>query len=323
MDLAQILSSRTAPNLIGLLNLFNLAMESRGQAKRARQSHNEGHEPMNSWRRMVMKLVMLLIHVTTLAINLLMPKQKKAPFSVWPLPKIPEGTLSDVESVGSFQMISDSEDRQSQVFSPVSQPPAPSSPAPSQFSEGKDYITDEDLMMMGPPPVCHHGVQTRMFVTRKQGPNLGRTFWRCPKERHEQCPYFAWTLFQPLWLQEEINASPAGVWKPPPAAKSTSAPRTPGSMSTASSTSRAPTCTHARTRKSGSNGHKRRVTCCDCGTILEYENLEKSESSESETKQKKKTGKKMTAKELEEFEEFQEFRRWQKDRSSGSDQGKR
>jgi len=290
-------------------------MESRGQTKRARQSHNEGHEPMAAWRRMVLKLVMILIQVTSLAINLLTPKQKKAPFSVWPLPKIPEGSLTDVESVGSFQLVSETEENPSPVFSPVSQQPAPSSPAPSQFSEGKNYITDEDIMMMGPPPVCHHGVNTKVFVTRKQGPNLGRTFWRCPMDRQSQCQYFAWTLYQPLWLQEEVNAPMGGVWIPPPESRSSSAPRSPGSMSTASSTTRAPTCNHTRTRKSGTNGHQRRVTCCDCGKILEIEHVTKSES-ESENK-KKKAGKKMTAQDIEEFEEFQEFRRWQKDRGSG------
>ena len=35
--------------------------------------------------------------------------------------------------------------------------------------------------------------------TRKQGPNYGRMFWRCPMARGQQCRYFAWTQVQPNW----------------------------------------------------------------------------------------------------------------------------
>ena len=174
--------------------------------------------------------------------------------------------------------------------------------------------------MMGVPPNCQHGQQAKLYVTRKQGPNFGRTFWRCPQDRQDQCPYFAWTLYQPMWPTEPEPEQLRGVWRSPTrGSASASAPRSPGTTSTASSTSRAPTCPHLKTRKSGSNGKERRVTCVDCGKILLKEKVEKSES-ENERITKSPA---LTTQDLEEFAEFQEFRRWQKGQSAGSKSSKK
>ena len=67
------------------------AMESRSNPKRARVTDNEAHEPMQAWRRLILKIFLVMAQVTSLTINLVFPKPRKAPFSVWPLSKIPEG----------------------------------------------------------------------------------------------------------------------------------------------------------------------------------------------------------------------------------------
>lgn len=43
----------------------------------------------------------------------------------------------------------------------------------------------------GPPCFC--GQVTMTLTVRKEGPNTGRSFYKCAKAREEQCGYFQWT----------------------------------------------------------------------------------------------------------------------------------
>ena len=267
---------------------------------------------MTAWKRLVLKVVMLMCHVTSLVISLLLPeKKKKKPFSAWPLEKIPEGAHSDVEnmSTSSFQMLSEDLDSLSARYSMVT--PTPGSPThsvTSQASAMSTQLNPEDIQLMGEPPLCQHGYPGRIFITRKQGPNFGRTFWRCREARGNQCSFFAWTEFQPNWSQSEPEPlTPAGIWKSP-----TPSPSSPAGTAS-SSTGRTKTCAHLRIDKSGSNGFKIREKCADCGKLLKAVDREQPTIPKSKAKAKQAV-QQITVEEMEEFNEFQEFRRWQKSR---------
>lgn len=112
-------------------------MESRGVTKRARTDA-------------VLKPLFLVCRITDWALQILMPKKpdRMQPFSVWPMADIPEEKVaSDMESLGGFSMVrSEKED--------PTPPPMPS--YASQATEGANYVTAEDLALMGRPPTCAH-----------------------------------------------------------------------------------------------------------------------------------------------------------------------
>lgn len=290
-------------------------MESRGVTKRARTDAVEAEQ---AWKRMVLKLLFLVCRITDWALQILMPKKpdRMQPFSVWP--NIPEEKVaSDMESLGGFSMVrSEKED------------PTPPSPTPSyasQATEGANYVTAEDLALMGRPPTCAHQVPCVLFMTRKQGPNYGRMFWRCPMARGQQCRYFAWTQVQPNWKEPmESSASFTGSPVTPTSQRST-APKTP-------ERARQEECTHYRTTRAGTNAYVLRVKCEICGKVLKNEARKESDtesarsnksqaSKEPKKKEQTKEPLKMTPEEIDEYEEFQRFRLWQQHRKDARSSG--
>ena len=86
--------------------------------------------------------------------------------------------------------------------------------APSEVSftssfgnAAQDYLTEEELKFLGAPPLCFHQRPCILFVTRKEGANLGRIFWRCPMARGQQCKAFVWTKYQPTWQEQKDRRS--------------------------------------------------------------------------------------------------------------------
>lgn len=71
---------------------------------------------------------------------------------------------------------------------------------------------------------------------RKEGPNCGRPFWKCPKKPGEQCDFFQWAVQQhavpPVPAQQlERPACEATAWRPPATARpSVAAPPVAGSV---------------------------------------------------------------------------------------------
>lgn len=45
--------------------------------------------------------------------------------------------------------------------------------------------------------LCQCGLRVATYVSRKEGPNCGRSFTRCPKRQGEQCEHFAWVDLPP------------------------------------------------------------------------------------------------------------------------------
>ena len=289
---------------------LRLAMESRGTTKRARVDEVET-ESEQVWKRMVLKLLFLVCRITDMAIRLLLPKEKNKirPYSAWPLNEIPEEKgVSDVESLGSFSMVRTMDEEPSQT------PPSPTPSYGSQITEGQNHATPEEIEMMGCPPICSHQIPCTLFMTRKQGYNFGRMFWRCPLPRAQQCRYFAWTQYQPNWKEPAGSSASIGT---PVTPTSQRAPTTPERKKPA------PKCTHYRTTRAGSNAYVIREKCEICGEILKNEarrdsETESNKSSKSSkgkanaTKEKKTPEQKeMNKEDLAEYEEFQKFRQWQ------------
>eukprot|EP00435_Cladocopium_sp_Y103_P049106 s3051_g14.t1 len=92
---------RTTPLVSIQIFLFK-AMESRGVTKRPRQAADEGVEPCTAWRKLVMKLLMVIVNVTEMAIRLMVPRKEDRvkPFSAWPTQGYPRRKSPDVESHG-------------------------------------------------------------------------------------------------------------------------------------------------------------------------------------------------------------------------------
>ena len=160
-----------------------------------------------------------------------------------------------MESMGGFSIVKTDQEEPSRT---------PTSPAPSgtsQATEGQNHVTPEEIEMMGSPPLCQHQMPCTLFMTRKQGPNFGRMFWRCPMGRAQQCRYFAWTMVQPNW-KEPTESSASFMGTPvTPTSQRTAAPRTP-ERTTASKSPMGPPdpelCTHYRTTRAGTNAYMSR-----------------------------------------------------------------
>ena len=296
---------------------WTLAMESRGVTKRPRQAADEAVEPLVAWRRLVLKLLMVMANVTEMAMKLLMPikENRQKPFSAWPTTAYPTRKTPDAESLGSFHLIAE-EDEEDEIRSNISQrysSVTPTSPAPSytesQMADMRSILTDLDLELMGRPPYCHHQEEARLWMTRKLGPNYGRAFWRCPRARGDQCNFFGWTQHQPTWLPQDSLMNPGTTSMPatPPLPRGTrSSPSTPGATSTASPRTTTSKCRHKNVTRQGSTGTTIQEKCKDCSKILKKGPRDtESESNSSQTK---------TKKEKDEYKEFQEFRKWQKGR---------
>ena len=41
-------------------------------------------------------------------------------------------------------------------------------------------------------PLCKHGKRCRVWKVKKEGPNQGQSFARCPDPREERCDFFEW-----------------------------------------------------------------------------------------------------------------------------------
>ena len=41
-------------------------------------------------------------------------------------------------------------------------------------------------------PLCEHGKRCKIWEVKKEGPNRGRSFLRCPEQREEKCKFFSW-----------------------------------------------------------------------------------------------------------------------------------
>ena len=258
-------------------------------------------------------------------------ENRQKPFSAWPTTAYPTRKTPDVESLGSFHLIAE-DDANDEVRSAISQrysSVTPTSPAPSytesQMADMRSTLNDLDLELMERPPYCHHQEEARLCMTHKLGPNYGRAFWRCPRDRGNQCNFFGWTQHQPTWLPQDplmnigtpsLPATPSMPATSPLPRGTRSSPSTPGATSTASPRTTMSRCRHKNVTRQGSTGTTIQEKCKDCGKVLKKGPRDaESESSSSQTKSSKMTKKEKD--EYKEFQEFQEFRKWQKENRNG------
>jgi hypothetical protein len=243
------------------------------RAKRSRSEVNEGNNSSTlSWQRIVGKLLFLLCRVTTMLMRLVFAKvdltSRHKPFSVWKNKHIEMddtvsemmNELSDLESLRSFQL--------------VSEPPSPThSHAPSTTSSAmtnvEHYLTQYQIEKCGEPPLCQHGRACHLWITKKEGPNHGRVFWRCPENRANQCKTFVWCSYQPEWKEESPVRSRSQE------SATTYSSRTSKGRSTGTTSTSRPqrlndprTCPHTDTVKTGTNAFVIKERCRQCNTMV-------------------------------------------------------
>jgi len=204
----------------------------------------------------------------------------------------------------------------------------------SEVTQG-NYVTDDDIKILGPPPKCQHGMPCRVFISRKEGPNHSRLFWRCQQPRNLQCQFFAWTLYQPYWSEMQYqpmtrNAESSTGTRPlvskasslrstRPGTPAMSIPSSPSTPTGSEVTSR---CLHTRVTRQGTNGSIYQERCADCGKLLKKESKhsdsESVQSSGSKAKSAPSVRTRMTKETLDEFQEFLEFRKWRQSKQPPS-----
>lgn len=131
-----------------------------------------------------------------------------------------------------------------------------------------------------------------ILITRKEGPNYLRQFWRCANwNKPTGCAFFMWLEKQPYWAPTKNQASEES----PTSAGTDWEVESQIPMVAAVD----PVCTHVRTCRRGSNAFVTQITCLDCGHLVsKKQNTNKTASSTSAEETA------MWA----EFEEFQNFK---------------
>ena len=315
------------------------AMDARGNTKRSRTATDATAEPLTAWQRIVMKLLFVVARLTEMMVRiagLARPKMMQ-PFSAFP------GTPGVYHTETLSEIAEEEEDLQSWEGIYTTEPGnehrmpkqhytinfrAPVSPGSSmngsQISEVThgNYVTEDDLVILGPPPLCQHGHPSKIFISRKEGPNHSRLFWRCSQPRHQQCPFFAWTLYQPYWSEEETQpvsqkgkgSKGSSLRSTRPGTPTMTIPSSPTTPTGSEVTSR---CLHRRITKQGTNGSIYQEKCADCGKLLKREARGSDNESNKSTKGAASSSSRprMTKETLEEFQEYQEFRKWKQSRN--------
>eukprot|EP00403_Amphidinium_massartii_P008089 CAMPEP_0178419438 /NCGR_PEP_ID=MMETSP0689_2-20121128/25610_1 /TAXON_ID=160604 /ORGANISM="Amphidinium massartii, Strain CS-259" /LENGTH=528 /DNA_ID=CAMNT_0020040875 /DNA_START=27 /DNA_END=1613 /DNA_ORIENTATION=+ len=98
------------------------------------------------------------------------------------------------------------------------QPPPGGAPTPVSG------LANPGPTVMPPPPaaeetpLCQCGVPSVQLTVRKEGPNTGRIFFKCPKPQGEQCRFFQWADEPPAPSSGNPHpqVQPGGGQQPPP-----------------------------------------------------------------------------------------------------------
>ena len=145
-----------------------------------------------------------------------------------------------------------------------------SCPEHDEFNySGALYLTQYQIEKCGEPPLCQHGRACHLWITKKEGPNHGRVFWRCPENRANQCKTFVWCSFQPEWKEESPVRSRSQE------SATTYSSRTSKGRSSGTMSSNRPqrlndprTCPHTDTVKTGTNAFVIKERCRQCNTMV-------------------------------------------------------
>ena len=333
---------KTVP-VVNELVMNTTPMETYASNKRAKPEVSQGSETrtQTAWTRIMAKLLFILARVSNLLFQLMWPKQtnKVTPYSVWPMTKKIEATLSDIAesleeeemdevSVGSYQMV----EKMTAGGDAASQTSRASTGASSN-TKAEPYLTEEDYRMLGTAPRCAHNYMSQAWMTKKQGVNYGRTFWRCPLARGKQCNFFQWTAYQPVWSEDQARGGyPGDRRMPTPSRESEKSYRTGSTTPQSSQGTRSPLpCQPRRTTRAGSNAFVDRTKCLECGKVIQERRREHyspvrvvSESEENNVEQYGNPGgmasgshpTSPTTQEIQDFEDYKAFRNWQRSKQA-------
>eukprot|EP00930_Biecheleria_cincta_P065194 TRINITY_DN508_c0_g1_i1.p1 TRINITY_DN508_c0_g1~~TRINITY_DN508_c0_g1_i1.p1 ORF type:complete len:762 (+),score=107.77 TRINITY_DN508_c0_g1_i1:289-2286(+) len=78
--------------------------------------------------------------------------------------------------------------------------------------QGGPGFGDQAAPAASPPCTC--GLPSNPLTVRKEGPNMGRMFFKCSKPQGEQCNYFQWAD-EPIQAMGQGGSDPPGVPGPP------------------------------------------------------------------------------------------------------------
>lgn len=85
----------------------------------------------------------------------------------------------------------------------------------------------------------------------------------------EQCNFFQWTAYQPVWSEEQASGKHEGRKMPTPTRETERSYRTGSTTPQSSLGSRSPLpCQHRRTTRAGSNAFVDRTKCLECGKVI-------------------------------------------------------
>lgn len=209
-----------------------------------------GTPVLSMWERLVRKVLMISFRVTQLVARMVIPLAQLA----GPRPVVP-GAQSEImedltfspQTTSSFEWINDEMGKATSATRPAY--------LDLLMDHDDEIITEEILQLIGPFPKCDHSQRCKIHVTRRQGDNFLKLFWRCPRNRHQQCPFFMWTRVQPLVDRYLIPRRPVMA-----SASSGQAPNT--------------RCQHIRIVRTGSNAFVEIQKCAECGKVLSREPTE-------------------------------------------------
>eukprot|EP00435_Cladocopium_sp_Y103_P075525 s90_g59.t1 len=257
--------SQQGPRKIAIpeLPLTTVTNMMESERKRSRPVEQQNPGLLVAWYRIMLKLLFTMSRVSNLAQRLLRPGRR--------LPTEHDGNpTSRTSRRGTPSRVTEEFEVISWQSGRASSNRMSSAPSQASTITGQDLVTDQVLRMVGPPLQCEHHETTKLYICRKQGNNYKRLFWRCPRQRDDQCHTFVWCKIQPYLdpaLQNQMNEI-----EEMDDATNLSSPRTESQRSAASILEEAQRrCPHKNVTKSGSNPYQKQEKCSMCGKILKIE----------------------------------------------------
>eukprot|EP00435_Cladocopium_sp_Y103_P042258 s916_g11.t1 len=150
-----------------------------------------------------------------------------------------------------------------------------------------------DLDLHREAPRCHCNTEAMLWISKTEA-NPDRLFWKCAKERRQQCSFFQWLTYQPLCPDLTKNSNLEYFTR-----------------------RQQDLCQHRRTTTQGSNGLRAKEKCLDCGKMLKDEDtpaglLLKKNDPKTQAHPLAQSSQESQAQLQQENREFQEFLMWRR-----------
>lgn len=271
--------------------------------KRTRAMGPQPQEEMvviRRWRRIMLRILLMiqqaLVHTLTFRMNMPGFQGQRARQMSQDLDLLADEELDYLQDQILDQTQRRMSDTDSWSMASLSQK-APMTPPRARGQRSSHHNDEEEI------PQCHCRRPAIQLITNKEGPNHGRTFWRCSRwyEPYRACKFFQWTKVQVNWRPT------AGT----PSSSLSSPEKQHGSPAHSPVAIIEPVCLHTRTTKSGSNGWIEQIKCLDCGEITQKTEKAKPKGKTSSSSSTIPTSNDGTAELMSQWEEFQQFKKMQ------------